>query len=466
MIKSIQHFCENDTEKIMNRVASQVRKGEDIGRISDGICKDLCKLGLSMIAEILEEMDEELCNSEERKECYEIVHKRRNSFLTRMGKVTYQRTCFKDKRTGKAGYITDRMFGIKAHENIASDVEVKMLEEALETSYRKGGEQAVIAEDELSKQTVMNYISRYGFEFPESKDEPEQRKARIIYIEADEDHVSLQDGGTAMPRLVYVHEGSVNENAKSKRKHLKNAKYFDSLGESSTGLWERVLDYIYSRYDYESIDRIYISGDGASWIKAGTGIIDKSRFVLDRYHLRKYLRQASSHVDVMLQEALDDAIYDADRDTVIAVLDRIAGMTDDESRLVSVMDAYRYIMSNWSGIRIYTEEREDITGCSAEGHVSHIYSSRLSSRPKGWSVGNVGNMSKLIVYRMNGGKVIDLVRYRRNMAGPLKKEEAHEEPAMAARARNEFYNNVRMPVLTEGKRTPLRWLLREMRGVC
>jgi hypothetical protein len=31
-------------------------------------------------------------------------------------------------------------------------------------------------------------------------------------------------------------------------------------------------------------------------------------------------------------------------------------------------------------------------------------------------------MSKLIVYRMNGGKVIYLVRYRRNMAGPLKKE--------------------------------------------
>ena len=71
-------------------------------------------------------------------------------------------------------------------------------------------------------------------------------------------------------------------------------------------------------------------------------------------------------------------------------------------------------------------------------------------------------MSKLIVYRMNGGKIIDLVKCRRNMAVSPKKEDEHEEPAMAERARNEW----RMPVLTKGKRTPLRWLLREMRGVC
>ena len=466
MNKSIQQFCEKNTGRILKRIVMQVKEGEDIGQISDGICKDLCKLGLSVIAEILEDMDDELRGSEDRKKHYEIVHKRKNSFLTRMGEVTYRRTCFKDKRTGKTEYTTDRIFGIRPHENIASDVETHMIEEALQTTYRKGGKQAVISEEELSKQTVMNYISRYGFELPEAKEEPEQRKSRIIYIEADEDHVALQEGGTTMPRLVYVHEGAEKEGAKSKRRRLKNVKYFDSMGESSTDLWERVLDYVYSKYDYESIDRIYISGDGASWIKAGTGIIDKSRFVLDRYHLRKYLRQASSHMDIALQDALNDAIYEADKDTVTAVLDRIVGMTEEGSKRDSVMDAYRYIMNNWSGIRIYSEEREDITGCSAEGHVSHIYSSRLSSRPKGWSVRNVGNMAKLIVYSMNGGKIIDLVKYRRSMEDPAKKEEGREEPAMVARARKEFYNNVSIPVISQGKRTQLRWLLKEIRGVC
>lgn len=82
----------------------QVKKGEDIGQISDGICNDLCKLGLSVMAEILEDMDDELRGSEDRKKHYEIVHKRKNSFLTRMGEVTYRRTCFRDKRTGKTEY--------------------------------------------------------------------------------------------------------------------------------------------------------------------------------------------------------------------------------------------------------------------------------------------------------------------------------------------------------------------------
>lgn len=30
-----------------------------------------------------------------------------------------------------------------------------------------------------------------------------------------------------------------------------------------------------------------------------------------------------------------------------------------------------------------------------KGHISHIYSDRMSSRPMGWSTTNVNNMSKL-----------------------------------------------------------------------
>ena len=75
-------------------------------------------------------------------------------------------------------------------------------------------------------------------------------------------------------------------------------------------------------------------------------------------------------------------------------------------------------------------------------------------------------MAKLIVYSMNGGQIIHLVKYRRSMEDPGKKEEGREEPAMVARARKEFYNNVSIPVISQGKRTQLRWWLKEIRGVC
>ena len=56
-----------------------------------------------------------------------------------------------------------------------------------------------------------------------------------------------------------------------------------------------------------------------------------------------------------------------------------------------------------------------VEGCSAEGHVSHILSDRLSSRPKGWSKTGADRMSKLRCYEKNHGreKIIELVKYSR-----------------------------------------------------
>lgn len=53
-----------------------------------------------------------------------------------------------------------------------------------------------------------------------------------------------------------------------------------------------------------------------------------------------------------------------------------------------------------------------LSGCSAEGHVSHVLSDRMSSRPMGWSQTGADRMSKLRGYEKNHGreKIIELVR--------------------------------------------------------
>ena len=61
------------------------------------------------------------------------------------------------------------------------------------------------------------------------------------------------------------------------------------------------------------------------------------------------------------------------------------------------------------------ETVENVYGCSAEGHVSSVYSDRMSSRPMGWSETGSDRMCKLRCYTRNGGNVIDLVRYRREL---------------------------------------------------
>ena len=46
-------------------------------------------------------------------------------------------------------------------------------------------------------------------------------------------------------------------------------------------------------------------------------------------------------------------------------------------------------------------------GCSAEGHISHLYSARLSSRPLGWKTINVNNVSKLRLVKADNKEIFN-----------------------------------------------------------
>jgi hypothetical protein len=107
--------------------------------------------------------------------------------------------------------------------------------------------------------------------------------------------VAMQDGTNKQVKLVYVHEGLKSEGRN--RNALINPVYFTGLyNNKSEQLWLEVADYIYKYYDTEKIEKVYLSGDGAGWIKEGLNWIDKSIYVLDRFHLSKYIRQATAHM--------------------------------------------------------------------------------------------------------------------------------------------------------------------------
>ena len=44
------------------------------------------------------------------------------------------------------------------------------------------------------------------------------------------------------------------------------------------------------------LEKVYIAGDGGAWIKAGTEIIENSRFVLDKFHMMKYINTSVAHL--------------------------------------------------------------------------------------------------------------------------------------------------------------------------
>ena len=77
------------------------------------------------------------------------------------------------------------------------------------------------------------------------------------------------------------------------RKHYFRGGY---EGKANEKLWEEVLEYIEAVYDTEFLKKVYISVDGAEWLKAGKEFSRNSELLLDRFHLMKYINQSVSHL--------------------------------------------------------------------------------------------------------------------------------------------------------------------------
>lgn len=68
--------------------------------------------------------------------------------------------------------------------------------------------------------------------------------------------------------------------------------------------------------------RMYIVGDGAPWIVAGCRILEKSKFVLDKFHIWKYIQKSTNH----LLESTEDArelIYETIRNKDLRETERL-----------------------------------------------------------------------------------------------------------------------------------------------
>lgn len=425
MINSIQHFCTDgakNLEKVMVDYSSDMTK---IAEMVQGITKGVTDLGLSIIAEEWESYDELLRKRKDLRPEWYIVRRDETVLLTSLGSVTYHKTLFKNKFTGKHEYLLDRIMGIEKHARMTEDAEARLLEEAVHTSYKKGGENATITEDVVSKETVMNKI--HGLQFPKAQPQPEKKTLKYLYIDADEDHVSMQylnqkgnikkvRTNTIMPKLVYVYEGITNENG---RNELINKKYFGGVcegGKAIEQLWKEVSEYIEKSYDTEELRKIYINGDGAAWIKSGQKLMDKAKFVLDRFHMHKYIIGATSHLQDSMEDARSElyrAIHKQKKKWAEEAFDKILEVTESDTKRKTVEAAKAYILGNWAGIMQRIRDKNGEVKCSAEGHISHIFADRMSSRPLGWSRQGADKMSRLRIYEKNEGNMLKLVRFQK-----------------------------------------------------
>ena len=429
MINSIRYFekeCIKKFEKLEDEFMKEPTKiAEYVLRVTE----ELHKLGLEMIKESLESMNQMLRESPIRLKNWVIEAHDTKQLTTSLGDVQFQKTLFTNRETGKSEYLLDRILGLSPNERLTEDAEARLLEEAVQTSYRRGGEE-VSLESEVSKQTVKNKI--HQLEFPQNTDKPKEKKVvEYLYIDADEDHVSLQyrerrgdlkknenkqKNNCLITKLIYVYEGTEREAPQSKRHRLVNPHYFCgvSTGDGNQTFWDEVYEYIDSHYDLSRVKKIYVNSDGGGWIKAGIKRISGAVHVLDGYHLEKYMTKLTSHMRDSREEAAREVrtvIRSQTRKEFDALVDRLEEYPD--AGIERMEEAREYILSNWSAAVRRLKHKDGVVGSSTEGHVSHVLSSRMSSRPMGWSVKGATKMAQLRAYYFNCGDMLELVRYQK-----------------------------------------------------
>jgi transposase len=76
------------------------------------------RLGINIVKNVLENLDETIKKDEKRKKEWIVERKNKKSIVTMLGMIEYKRTYYKSKKTGEYRYLLDEIVGISKHEKV------------------------------------------------------------------------------------------------------------------------------------------------------------------------------------------------------------------------------------------------------------------------------------------------------------------------------------------------------------
>ncbi len=305
-------------------------------------------------------------------------------------------------------------------------VKAELIQKASDQSYSKSGK-LVVPEIEISSTTVMRNVRKNEWKMNiEERKEGEKIKAKNIFIQVDEDHIKQRNKkGCTISKIItiYTQKRILTKperipEVKQVRKELVDKFTFSGLYKDTQEMWEDVAYYIDCTYKKEELETVFIMGDGASYIKAGTEWIAKSVFVLDTFHLEKYINHLNydEYLKTKLQEAIDQYDLISTENIMNEAIQKIEKEIKEdeelerntkrlENRLKKIKETKTYLMNQWQGIEAHDIYKDKLTGCCQEGQVHHTLSERMSTDAKVWSENGIDEMSQLRAFTQNGGNI-------------------------------------------------------------
>ena len=291
---------------------------------------------------LLEELDHSYCISLERKRKYHIKYKTSRTILTIFGEITYSRYFYKSKLTGKCFCYIDRLLGLKKYDYFDPYIKAEILDFVSNNNYSEtanhinsliGNRISMKEKDKyLSRQTVRNVILGENISKPKIKklDDVEE-----LYIISDEKWIPTQnnDHKKVMQKSIVVFDGF---NTNGKRKSLNNKMTFS--GRNEDFIYE-AIDYIENAYDSSKINKFYMLGDGATWIKNLKNYFNYNSNIeiiqaLDKYHFKQNIWRTLP--DKNVYNALCECIISDNKDDYKRLINEVIDLHPERKELILI----------------------------------------------------------------------------------------------------------------------------------
>lgn len=370
-------------------------KGDSLNfpRLIEDFCINSEKLIREEIKRFIEDMDYKFRYSKDRSKNYYVNKTVKRTIICMYGEISYSRTIYKDRLSGKLYCYTDEKLGIDKYVRYTNDVACYIAEAySDENSMIKIGNEIgslIYAKFSLCdnrnhsvpRQTIYNLMKRVK---PiRIKPLSDKKETELLNILLDEkylpDHSKKDDDGnkvksSKMTKAALITEGLDKTNIK-RHKYI-NPQYY-SIFDSDDFLNE-LLEYLDNHYNLEKLKSLNILADGANWIKAIASDMKLPNVVtkqyLDKFHFHQALWRICKKEDIY--DKAVTYLYKNDKKQLYKLF-RDLNITDSDKRNID------YIKNNYQLIQNTIHLKN--MNCAMEQAVSHHIHSQFDNVPKVYS---------------------------------------------------------------------------------
>ena len=401
-----------NNEEFFNELTNpQISKLNDtyLSMTSISLLNSIFETAREVFIKQLELADNEFRNSFYRKNKYHVKNTRYRTVLTIIGHISYKRTEYIDKTTGKSYCYIDRKINLKQYQRIENTVIAKIctLYSDSNSMIKVGKHISELINDKdytMSRQTVYNCLLKA--EGIKVKTIPTERDVKRLYVLLDEKYISTKKEGKKMVKMACIHEGRKLVNEKSKRYENINPTYL----HATEGNFSKIIDqYINEKYNTDILEEVWVLGDGATWIKSVGENIKSTDYkviqALDKFHYKQAINRITRNED--FKKSINNYILNNDKMQFINLINSLIEAEDSEKRKEAIKKQSDYILNNMN--HILNMYKRCPIGCAMEQVISHVVASSFSSVPKAYELTRLDTYIKLRNLNKSGQNVFSLV---------------------------------------------------------